>query len=1298
MNTRLLLVTVFLMALLVTSGTAQVTGDYRSVVNNGQWDTLSTWERYDGANWVAAASAPGATNNVTIRNGFNVLLSSSGKNCANLTIEAGATFKTGVALPTSGIRYVRINGATATINGIFGDSAGIGDAISLEAAGNNNTVTITGTGAFAPARVRVNSSASGCTIIFDMDAKFMYTGSSGSGGIALYPQSDNNTFTVNAGKTLTFVDQASVAVGSSNGSASSQSVTFNVHGTMDLSRPGSQLTLKASGGKTATMNIFSGGSVTVGNKMFASTVGDGGTTVLVVDGSLTTSNQVDFSNPAFVVTGTGTFTLSTGGTLLVGHPQGITSSGATGQIQTTTRNFNPGTNYNYVGTAAQVTGDALPPTVYQLTINDSLGVTLSQTTAVNGKLTLTRGALRTGTKTLMMMDTGWVFQTSGFVEGNLQKRILTGTNVNARFEVGTGTTFSPVDVYFGSVSSEGTMTVTAKAGKHPRIGNAVDPWHALNRYWTLTMGGIAFDFYNATFGFAAADKDPGADTAVFVVARENAGVWSYPQTADRLGSSIAAWTMTQAGDFVVGNPLPASMLVPSNGTGGGVWDDLLTWKWGAVPRHSDSAGVVTGDSVFVEAPDSCNTVGVQTGGKLVLDSTLAVVNMGAEGTVLKNQTGGLTATGIVAFGDGGYYIHNQAGGSIPTALWGIGSTCEIRAVLSAAPSNGNQNFYNVVWNCPNQSANLNLGWNRNTIGGTITVLATGSGSRWQMMAPQVDSTTTTTVMGDVIVQGGQFSTNGTGSANSTVIVHHYGNIMVTAGNFSISRGSQGGSGTTRWYLHQGNFSMANATTQNSNANGARFVFQKPGTQTLTLSSVTFSGGMPIQVDSGTTLSTGTSVIRGSGSFTLNNGATLATANAGGLDSTLQMAGVKTLTGASFVFNGSHPQITGASLPAEVAGVTVDNDSSVTLSRSVTVDSTLSVLHGHLFLNGDTVTLGSAGLLHETPGNTVAGDSGVIMTTRTLDAPSATVDIAGLGVKIGSSANLASTVITRGHAAQNAGEVSVKRYFEITPTTNTGLNASLEFLYDASELNGTSASALQLFRSDDAGAHWTEVPGVANDTLHSVKVTGLASLSRWTAAEPPVPAPAQVLLITPLDNAIIHPDSVVCVWQKSSPAVTAYWFEVGNDSIFTTSKIDSTITDTTAKAGSLQLGHVYWWRVRAKNVSGWGPFSTSRKFRADFIPSVGEGMEVPLVFSLKQNYPNPFNPSTTILYTVEKAGRATMELYNILGQRVQTLFDGVVEPGRMHMVKFDGGHLPSGTYFYRLQSEGKTEMKKLLLLK
>ena len=109
------------------------------------------------------------------------------------------------------------------------------------------------------------------------------------------------------------------------------------------------------------MNIFSGGAVIVGNKVSVSTVADGGTTVLVVDGSLTAGNQVDFSNPAFVVTGTGTFTLSPGGTLLIGHPQGITSSGSTGQIQTTTRTFSPAAGYSYVGNGRPGDGRCASP-------------------------------------------------------------------------------------------------------------------------------------------------------------------------------------------------------------------------------------------------------------------------------------------------------------------------------------------------------------------------------------------------------------------------------------------------------------------------------------------------------------------------------------------------------------------------------------------------------------------------------------------------------------------------------------------------------------------------------------------------------------------------------------------------------------------------------------------------------------------------------------------------------------------------------------------------------------------------
>jgi hypothetical protein len=98
------------------------------------------------------------------------------------------------------------------------------------------------------------------------------------------------------------------------------------------------------------------------------------------------------------------------------------------------------------------------------------------------------------------------------------------------------------------------------------------------------------------------------------------------------------------------------------------------------------------------------------------------------------------------------------------------------------------------------------------------------------------------IMGDVHVESGSFETHGTGNAQTVFVVHHYGHVVVTGGNFSVSRGSQGnGSGSTCWYLHKGNFSISSATTQNSNATNARFVFDKAGAQTLALSSVTYGG-------------------------------------------------------------------------------------------------------------------------------------------------------------------------------------------------------------------------------------------------------------------------------------------------------------------------------------------------------------------------------------------------------------------------------------------------------------------------
>jgi hypothetical protein len=85
------------------------------------------------------------------------------------------------------------------------------------------------------------------------------------------------------------------------------------------------------------------------------------------------------------------------------------------------------------------------------------------------------------------------------------------------------------------------------------------------------------------------------------------------------------------------------------------------------------------------------------------------------------------------------------------------------------------------------------------------------------------------------------------------------------------------------------------------------------------------------------------------------------------------------------------------------------------------------------------------------------------------------------------------------------------------------------------------------------------------------------------------------------------------------------------------------------------------------------------------------------FMLSQNYPNPFNPSTVISYQIATVSHITLKIYNSLGEEVATLVNGTRAPGE-YSVRFDGSRLPSGVYFYRLQSGTYSETRKLVILK
>lgn len=88
---------------------------------------------------------------------------------------------------------------------------------------------------------------------------------------------------------------------------------------------------------------------------------------------------------------------------------------------------------------------------------------------------------------------------------------------------------------------------------------------------------------------------------------------------------------------------------------------------------------------------------------------------------------------------------------------------------------------------------------------------------------------------------------------------------------------------------------------------------------------------------------------------------------------------------------------------------------------------------------------------------------------------------------------------------------------------------------------------------------------------------------------------------------------------------------------------------------------------------------------------------PSKFSLHQNYPNPFNPTTTIKFDIASASYVKLEVFDILGRSIQILVDGNLTAGTYN-VQFSSSTLASGVYFYKLSSQGNTQIRKMTLIK
>ncbi len=397
---------------------------------------------------------------------------------------------------------------------------------------------------------------------------------------------------------------------------------------------------------------------------------------------------------------------------------------------------------------------------------------------------------------------------------------------------------------------------------------------------------------------------------------------------------------------------------------------------------------------------------------------------------------------------------------------------------------------------------------------------------------------------------------------------------------------------------------------------------------------------------------------------------------------------------------------------------------------ITSLSTLRICHGNATLFDplvvtDTLALVSSSLVAASPNgvtvnNTAPGaitiptDGGSINGTITraiaAGAPGLyqfTDDSTYLFLNGSLAAPLNVTVTSFPNTFPSAGNTSgaIKRYYTITPGGElTADKVSLAWNRVTENPYNVSVMELILYRNS-SGTYWHPEGGVPSTfnqgTCHNVWVGPINQWSNWAIGSLNAPLPVQLLSFTGRE---IQGRGVRLEWTTASE-MNNYGFFIQRkrmqDSLFaelpnvfiaghgTTSQPQSySFFDSLVSSGNWQ------YRLRQVDMSG-------AEFFSDAVTVgvlTGTRESAPLVFALHQNYPNPFNPATTIKFTVEKTDRATLDVYNIIGQHVARLYDETAEAGVYHTVRFDATNLASGTYICRLQSGGKSQVRKFLLLR